>query len=133
MYLLFISSKVHACKEKWKNLRIVFMRYLKTVSVPGRKRKPCYLFDVMQFLVPHMKQNVATDLLASTYDSKHSESKETDSFQDSNDITNEDVEIKHEFDESSSESYVNENKKRLLDETDINIINYLEWNARSES
>lgn len=75
-------------------------------------------------LVPHMKQNVTTDLLASTYESNHSEPKETDSFKVSNDTTNEDVEIKHEFDESSIESYVNEYKKTRLDETVINIINY---------
>ncbi|CAH2106753.1 unnamed protein product [Euphydryas editha] len=129
-----MQMPVHACKEKWKNLRIVFMRCLKAVTVPGSKRKPYYLFDVMQFLVPHMKQNISTDSVPSTLKSKNSisESKETDSFKDTNDTVNEDVEIKNEFDESSSESYVNEYKKRRLDETDMNIINYLERNARSQ-
>ncbi|XP_026486998.2 uncharacterized protein LOC113394042 [Vanessa tameamea] len=130
-----MKMPVHACKEKWKKLRIVFMRCLKAVSIPGSKRKPYYLFDEMQFLVPHIKQNILTDSTV-PYESRQtvSETKETenDSFKDSIETLN-DVEIKHEFDESSSESYVNEfTKKRRLDETDMNIINYIERNVRTE-
>ncbi|XP_050346560.1 uncharacterized protein LOC126770966 [Nymphalis io] len=131
-----MKMTVQACKEKWKNLRIVFMRCLKAVSVPGSKRKPYYLFDVMQFLVPHIKQNILIDPITVTYESKQSvsETKETEneSFKDSIETMN-DIEIKHEFDESSSESYVNEFiKKRRLDDTDMNIINYIERSARAE-
>ncbi|XP_053607512.1 uncharacterized protein LOC128673588 [Plodia interpunctella] len=47
-----------ACKEKWRNLRVVFMRHMK-ISRNGsghKKKKPYYLLDVMQFLTPHLKQ-----------------------------------------------------------------------------
>ncbi|XP_021187114.2 uncharacterized protein LOC110373940 [Helicoverpa armigera] len=44
------------CREKWRNLRAVFMR---TMKAPPRgstgKKKPYYLSDVMQFLVPYMR------------------------------------------------------------------------------
>ncbi|KAF9814460.1 hypothetical protein SFRURICE_000187 [Spodoptera frugiperda] len=45
-----------ACRERWRNLRAVFMRTMK--APPPRvtgKKKPYYLADVMQFVVPFMR------------------------------------------------------------------------------
>uniref|UniRef100_A0A2A4J6Q7 MADF domain-containing protein n=1 Tax=Heliothis virescens TaxID=7102 RepID=A0A2A4J6Q7_HELVI len=45
-----------ACRERWRNLRAVFMR---TMRAPPRGstgvKKPYYLADVMQFVVPYMR------------------------------------------------------------------------------
>lgn len=54
MYFFFTGA---ACKEKWRNLRVVYMRHLKPLpSGSGRKRKkPYYLLDYMHFLTPYVK------------------------------------------------------------------------------
>ncbi|KAF9417494.1 hypothetical protein HW555_005417 [Spodoptera exigua] len=51
-----MSMTPSACRERWRNLRAVFMRTMK--APPPRvtgKKKPYYLADVMQFVVPFMR------------------------------------------------------------------------------
>lgn len=44
------------CKEKWRNLRTVFTRKMKTpASGSGRNKKAYYLADAMQFSIPFIK------------------------------------------------------------------------------
>lgn len=44
------------CKEKWKNLRAVFVRHMKPASSgSGTKKKPYYLAEAMQFTIPYIK------------------------------------------------------------------------------
>jgi len=44
------------CKEKWRNLRTVFTRKMKTaLSASGTNNKAYYLADAMQFSVPFIK------------------------------------------------------------------------------
>ncbi|XP_072399864.1 uncharacterized protein [Diabrotica undecimpunctata] len=45
------------CKEKWKNLRAVFVRHMKSApsGSSAKSKKPYYLTDVMQFTLPYVK------------------------------------------------------------------------------
>ncbi|XP_043258307.1 uncharacterized protein LOC122400747 [Colletes gigas] len=45
------------CKEKWKNIRNAFVRSLKAIPSGSRakQKKPYYLHDIMQFLLPFVK------------------------------------------------------------------------------
>lgn len=69
MYLLLIVSvflcivSVPYCKEKWKNLRCVFVRKLKPSSAVSSKKasKPYYLNKFMSFILPYIKTNSVCD------------------------------------------------------------------------
>ncbi|KAL1490357.1 hypothetical protein ABEB36_013068 [Hypothenemus hampei] len=54
-----IKESVSDCKERWKNLRGAYTRYLKYASTPidsaTRKKKPYYLAEHMTFLLPFTK------------------------------------------------------------------------------
>ncbi|PSN29512.1 hypothetical protein C0J52_28211 [Blattella germanica] len=72
-----------ACKEKWRNVRSVFLRHIKSsTSVRSHKKmKPYYLFDTMQFLIPYTKvpvspQNETTPEIS--YELKHESDIETE-------------------------------------------------------
>ncbi|XP_028136200.2 uncharacterized protein LOC114330948 [Diabrotica virgifera virgifera] len=44
------------CKDKWKNLRAVFVRHMKSApSGSSKSKKPYYLTDAMQFALPYVK------------------------------------------------------------------------------
>jgi Alcohol dehydrogenase transcription factor Myb/SANT-like. len=60
--LLFIVS-VPYCKEKWKNLRCVFVRKLKPSPAGFSKKssKPYYLSRFMSFILPYIKTNSVCD------------------------------------------------------------------------
>ncbi|KAM3961446.1 uncharacterized protein ACR2FA_004561 [Aphomia sociella] len=47
----------HECKEKWKNLRAVFVRHMKPylTGTTTKPKKPYYLADAMQFTLPFVK------------------------------------------------------------------------------
>ncbi|KAG5868395.1 hypothetical protein JTB14_006828 [Gonioctena quinquepunctata] len=48
-----------ACKERWKNLRAVFVRHMKSApSGSGAEKKQYYLTDVMQFVLPFVKTGI---------------------------------------------------------------------------
>ncbi|CAB3225574.1 unnamed protein product [Arctia plantaginis] len=49
-----------ACRERWRNLRAVFMRTIKATGA-GTKKKPYYLADVMQFIVPFLRPTTMTE------------------------------------------------------------------------
>lgn len=53
---IFECFTVPYCKEKWKNIRSVFVRTLKP-QPPGTSkfRKPYYLNDAMKFILPYVK------------------------------------------------------------------------------
>lgn len=57
LFIIFITLILAAeCKEKWRNLRTVFTRKMKTpASGSGRKKKAYYLSDAVQFSVPFIK------------------------------------------------------------------------------
>lgn len=59
---LFIVS-VPYCKEKWKNLRCVFVRKLKPSPAGSSKKasKPYYLSKFMSFVLPYIKTNSVCD------------------------------------------------------------------------
>lgn len=59
---LFIVS-VPYCKEKWKNLRCVFVRKLKPSPAGSSKKasKPYYLSKFMSFILPYIKTNSVCD------------------------------------------------------------------------
>lgn len=45
------------CKEKWRNLRTVFVRRQKPTSGSGRKdTKIYYMTEHMQFILPYIKE-----------------------------------------------------------------------------
>lgn len=55
-----MQEPVTACKERWKHIRTVFARHLhdKTSSrSSAKKKRPYYLHDAMQFMIPHMTKN----------------------------------------------------------------------------
>lgn len=47
------------CKEKWRNIRTVFSRRLKPGPSGSKRKKPYYLQDILQFLVPFLKPSVS--------------------------------------------------------------------------
>jgi hypothetical protein len=57
--LSFLFLPVSECKERWKNLRASFTRYLKSVKLScgdgNRYKKPYYLAEYLQFLKPFTK------------------------------------------------------------------------------
>ncbi|XP_047516291.1 uncharacterized protein LOC125056957 [Pieris napi] len=123
-----------ACKEKWRNMRVVFMRHLKPLrSGSGiKKKKPYYLLDYMHFLAPYVKPVIPHEAgnLPST------SSRENTTTDVSNDVPT-------EFEQYTERSNVNEpsaptthydsahhssnpkRKKSSLHETDKHFINYL--------
>ncbi|KAK8406972.1 hypothetical protein O3P69_007491 [Scylla paramamosain] len=51
-----MNDTVRNCKDKWKNLRTVFVRRMKPDPSGRRKTtKPYYLMDAMQFLLPFVR------------------------------------------------------------------------------
>ncbi|XP_053679800.1 uncharacterized protein LOC128730745 [Anopheles nili] len=56
-----VDESVDTCKKRWRNLRCCMTRYLKTIrdsndiSLTGGRRKPYYLFEHMQFVLPYLK------------------------------------------------------------------------------
>ncbi|KAG8282322.1 hypothetical protein J6590_039068 [Homalodisca vitripennis] len=51
-----VNMPVQDCKEKWRNLRTVFMRRMKpSPSGSGRNKRAYYLENAMQFCLPFMK------------------------------------------------------------------------------
>ncbi|XP_050507557.1 uncharacterized protein LOC126885174 [Diabrotica virgifera virgifera] len=53
-----IKATVAVCKERWKNLRGSYTRYLKKCTPSGsaaKKTRPYYLAEYMQFLTPFTK------------------------------------------------------------------------------
>lgn len=50
------------CKERWKNLRSVFVRNLKVPpsGSGSKKKRPYYLMEAMQFALPFRKTNMPT-------------------------------------------------------------------------
>lgn len=46
---------VRRCKEKWKNIRTVFRRHL--FGLGGSSQKEYYMTEVLQFLVPLLREN----------------------------------------------------------------------------
>lgn len=55
-----MSESVDLCKKRWRNLRCCMTRYLKSVrdnadSGSNVRRKPYYLYNHMQFVVPYLK------------------------------------------------------------------------------
>nr|CAD7412957.1 unnamed protein product [Timema poppensis] len=50
------------CKEKWKNLRAVFVRNMKSTQsgIGGKKKKPYYLAGAMLFTLPFIKAVTST-------------------------------------------------------------------------
>lgn len=58
-YFCIVLFLVSLCKEKWKNLRTVFVRNMKPASSGSSRKakKPYYLNEYLQFLLPYVKPN----------------------------------------------------------------------------
>ncbi|XP_026750603.2 uncharacterized protein LOC113511187 [Galleria mellonella] len=52
-----VNLSGNECKEKWKNLRAVFVRHMKPflTGTKTKPKKPYYLADAMQFALPYIK------------------------------------------------------------------------------
>lgn len=55
-----VGESVELCKKRWRNLRCCMTRYLKSVrdnldSSSNLRRKPYYLYNHMQFVIPYLK------------------------------------------------------------------------------
>ncbi|XP_055594487.1 uncharacterized protein LOC129745435 [Uranotaenia lowii] len=55
-----VNESVDMCKKRWRNLRCCMTRYLKSVrenvdNSPNLRRKPYYLYNHMQFVIPYLK------------------------------------------------------------------------------
>ncbi|PNF36258.1 hypothetical protein B7P43_G08473 [Cryptotermes secundus] len=53
-----MKESVAACKDRWKHIRTVFVRHLHD-KTPGSsaKKRPYYLHDAMQFMIPHITKS----------------------------------------------------------------------------
>ncbi|XP_064092487.1 uncharacterized protein LOC135205624 [Macrobrachium nipponense] len=73
-----MEDTVPNCKEKWRNLRTVFVRKMK--QPPGRgpsgrkNAKPYYLMSAMQFIIPYVKTQLPN--VSGNYISKEEEEEE---------------------------------------------------------
>lgn len=113
-----MNDSVHNCKERWRNLRTVFVRKMRP-SVPdasGKKpiSRPYYLTDAMQFLLPFVRVHQGN----SNNDSSNKQS--------SNDsITNKQapnpiqaIEIKEDIDVDNEDFYELSESSLLAEESD---------------
>nr|XP_019534403.2 probable serine/threonine-protein kinase mps1 isoform X2 [Aedes albopictus] len=55
-----VGESVDMCKKRWRNLRCCMTRYLKSVrdnidNSSSLRRKPYYLYNHMQFVIPYLK------------------------------------------------------------------------------
>ncbi|CAH1997703.1 unnamed protein product [Acanthoscelides obtectus] len=130
------SRKSAACKEKWKNLRAVFVRHMKpSANDPGVKKRKYYLTDFMQFVAPYVK----------SYSSSIPEPPEVD-MTESQDTT--DIAVEEDNEESNiyrptgtqhhpttaNNTTTNTRKlkrKKTSDEVDSAIVKYLERHNQS--
>ncbi|XP_052861135.1 uncharacterized protein LOC128268152 [Anopheles cruzii] len=70
-----VDESVDTCKKRWRNLRCCMTRYLKSLrdnnesSAPFR-RKPYYLYQHMQFVLPYLK--VKDDAASNSYEADDS-------------------------------------------------------------
>lgn len=68
-----VGEGVDLCKKRWRNLRCCMTRYLKSVrdnmDSSNLRRKPYYLYNHMQFVVPYLKMK---DGDSATYESEDS-------------------------------------------------------------
>ncbi|XP_053689397.1 uncharacterized protein LOC128738367 [Sabethes cyaneus] len=67
-----VNESVDMCKKRWRNLRCCMTRYLKSVrdntdNGSNFRRKPYYLFNHMQFVVPYLKMKDGENV---TYESE---------------------------------------------------------------
>ncbi|XP_025414168.1 uncharacterized protein LOC112686182 isoform X2 [Sipha flava] len=117
--------EVTFCKEKWKNLRTVFVRNNKpTPSGSARKsKKPYYLNEHLQFLLPYVKPS--TDLTTSrnlsspTPDHESENNKQSDTEDQDEDLTQQEQNLSdkitnenHEKGHSPEKQIKGTNKKR---------------------
>lgn len=59
-----VNASAAECKEKWKNLRASFSRHLRNQSTANSKsKKPYYMADYMDFLLPYSKLRRADESL----------------------------------------------------------------------
>ncbi|KAL7633563.1 UNVERIFIED_CONTAM: hypothetical protein RMT77_016096 [Armadillidium vulgare] len=67
-----VDCSVAACKERWKNLRASLCRHLRQqLGAPGTKTKrPYYLADYMQFVMPYTKIRPIQKTYLSHFDTK---------------------------------------------------------------
>ncbi|CAF4833035.1 unnamed protein product [Pieris macdunnoughi] len=129
-----ITKEGAACKEKWQNMRVVFMRHLKPLPSGSRikKKKPYYLLDYMHFLTPYVKPvnpHEAGNLPSTS-------SRENTTTDVSNDVPTEFEQCTERsnvdepsppstHDDSAHHSSNPKRKKSSLHETDKHFINYL--------
>uniref|UniRef100_A0A182SA32 MADF domain-containing protein n=1 Tax=Anopheles maculatus TaxID=74869 RepID=A0A182SA32_9DIPT len=55
-----VGESIDTCKKRWRNLRCCMTRYQKSVrdssdQAANARRKPYYLYNHMQFVLPHLK------------------------------------------------------------------------------
>ncbi|XP_055848581.1 uncharacterized protein LOC129913764 [Episyrphus balteatus] len=50
-----VNLPISECKEKWRNVRTVFIRKMKPLPNGSRRRKAYYLADAMKFCIPYIK------------------------------------------------------------------------------
>lgn len=139
-----------ACKEKWRNLRIVYMRHMKSsrYSGTGRRKRRYYLSDAMQFLLPFIKITPPVPpKIVSPEDAKEKEKTFYDAYRfNKEDDQSEDTipeawkvpEVKIETDDDQSndtnqDSEGNSSKKRSIQEIEYNYLIDAERLDRSTS
>ncbi|CAG9766139.1 unnamed protein product [Ceutorhynchus assimilis] len=110
-----MCESVQTCKERWKNIRTVFLRHLRKTAaygLVGRNKKKYYLENALQFLLPFLKNSqIQTEKLGVEFDPEHNES--NDAAEDSMTPTGEGIEPEFE-----TESQLNETETDpLLNET----------------
>ncbi|XP_022200950.2 uncharacterized protein LOC111057791 [Nilaparvata lugens] len=49
------------CRDRWRNLRLVFVRNVKRLQSGPQKRRPYYLQNALQFLIPFLKPTGSLD------------------------------------------------------------------------
>ncbi|XP_023222828.1 uncharacterized protein LOC111624252 [Centruroides sculpturatus] len=88
-----VKETVPQCKEKWKNLRTVFVRKLRpSCTGTGRMTKPYYLSEIMQFIVPYVKLTSNADHPKNIPSPPKSEEQTDDEITNNEDVTEDDIE-----------------------------------------
>ncbi|XP_062560364.1 uncharacterized protein LOC134224796 isoform X2 [Armigeres subalbatus] len=132
-----VGESVEMCKKRWRNLRCCMTRYLKSVrdnvdSSANLRRKPYYLYNHMQFVVPYLKMKDSDSTHYESEDSiwiKNNESGEMMKAEDIAEEVQEEDEEEHEIESID----VQEEDHQQIKQSIIQSIKILPMNQENQS
>ncbi|XP_065079434.1 uncharacterized protein LOC135702338 [Ochlerotatus camptorhynchus] len=130
-----VGEGVDLCKKRWRNLRCCMTRYLKSVrdnidSAANLRRKPYYLYNHMQFVVPYLKMK---DGDTATYESEDSAWIKNNNSGDMGDMLKPEEEVEEEEDHEIETIDVQEEDHQQIKQSIIQSIKILPMGQESQT